>query len=71
MKVYAHALMFLMAFPPLSSAQLSELPPEDRTILVGQAENLFRSLVPTVEKASSGTVEVRVWRKREIGRAHV
>ncbi len=64
MKVYAHALMFLIVFQPLSSAQLSELPPEDRTILVGQAENLFRSLVPTVEKASSGTVEVRVWRKR-------
>ncbi|MEC9056705.1 MAG: trypsin-like peptidase domain-containing protein, partial [Verrucomicrobiota bacterium] len=64
MKPYAHALIFLMAFPSLSSAQLSESSPEDRVLLVGQAENLFRSLVPAVENASSGTVEVRVWRKR-------
>ena len=64
MKSYAYALIALMAFPSVSSAQLPESSPEDRALLVGQAENLFKSLVPAVEKASLGTVEVRVWRKR-------
>ena len=64
MKSYAYALIVLMAFLSVSSAQLPESSPEDRALLVGQAENLFKSLVPAVEKASLGTVEVRVWRKR-------
>ncbi|MCH2062800.1 MAG: PDZ domain-containing protein [Roseibacillus sp.] len=64
MKVPVSSLVFSLAILPGASAQLSEAPPEDRALLLQQAGDLFKALVPAVENVSSGAVEVRVWRKR-------
>ena len=64
MKVPASTLLFSIALLPLASAQLSESSPEDRALLTEQAGALFKALVPAVKNVSSGSVEVRVWRKR-------
>lgn len=64
MKVSVSSLVFSLAILPGASAQLSEAPPEDRALLLQQAGDLFKALVPAVENVSSGAVEVRVWRKR-------
>ena len=64
MKVPVSSLVFSLAILPGASAQLSESSAEDRALLLQQAGDLFKALVPAVENVSSGAVEVRVWRKR-------
>ena len=64
MKVPSSTLLISIALLPLASAQLSESSPEDRALLTEQAGALFKALVPAVKNVSSGSVEVRVWRKR-------
>jgi len=45
-------------------AQDPESSPENQALLDEQAADIFKALVPVVKKGASGTVEVRVWRKR-------
>ena len=64
MRLSVSSILTFVALAPLAGAQFSEQSPEEQALLTGQASALFKSLVPAVADASSGAVEVRVWRKR-------
>ena len=64
MKKFPLLVSLCLSFSGQTFSQESESSPEESALLEGQAADLFRALVPVVREASSGTVEVRVWRKR-------
>ena len=64
MKKFPLLVSLCLFFSGQTFSQESESSPEESALLEGQAADLFRALVPVVREASSGTVEVRVWRKR-------
>ena len=64
MKIISFPVFIVLACWTQSLAQDLESSPESQAVLDDQATGIFRALVPVVKKASAGTVEVRVWRKR-------
>ena len=64
MKIISFPVFIVLALWTQSLAQDLESSTESQALLDGQATGIFRALVPVVRKASAGTVEVRVWRKR-------
>ena len=64
MKIISFLVFIVLACWTQSLAQDLESSPESQAVLDDQATGIFRALVPVVKKASAGTVEVRVWRKR-------
>ena len=64
MRIAFPSLLLSSVMAPFGLAQFPEQSPEELALLTGQASELFNSLVPAVEKVSTGSVEVRVWRKR-------